>query len=270
MPDPANNQVIGVFDTTAGLTQGFNMQNFDGAMVIDWGDGTVENVPNGWAVNDHTYAAGTGTATANGSTQVKITVTAPATRGHIEFSYRTKIIALKYGSDISPAYSFSNCIMLHYVKFFGAVPAVIFDSCYNLRIFDTAVPMTTVPVKFLQNCYSLYKIDLSQVTTFGDYAFDCCFALKNIDISKAVTIGNGAFKNCYSLKDINAALVTSIGDYAFLDCHKLLHFIAPVLTRTGTYALSNCYSLLTITYADGCTFGSNAFVNCPMLYPIPT
>lgn len=64
---------------------------------------------------------------------------------------------------------------------------------------------------------SISEINIPNITTIGDYAFNSCSSLSNVTIPNGVIqIGNRAFEKCSSLKEIIIpSSVTSIGDFCF-------------------------------------------------------
>ena len=134
-----------------------------------------------------------------------------------------------------------------------------------------------------------------EVTTIGDYAFDCCRSLTSITIPDGVTtIGERAFNWCSSLTNVTIGDgVTSIGEYAFYGCTGELVVncnipsasnywsgtfigsdftsvtIGDSVTEIGNYAFYNCDSLTSVTIPDSVTtIGEYAFADCSSLISV--
>ena len=80
-------------------------------------------------------------------------------------------------------------------------------------------PSTVKEVKQSACCYNEFieEVDLSNVETIGDYAFEACESLKSVKLSKDLDfVGYRAFIGCTSLKSVRLYdKVDTIGNYAF-------------------------------------------------------
>ena len=97
------------------------------------------------------------------------------------------------------------------------------------------------------------------VTSIGEYAFECCSNLTSIEIPGNVTsIGSGAFYQCTSLASVKINKgVTSIGVSVFEECSSLASINIPdSVTEIGWDIFYHCSSLTSITW-NGMTY-SNA------------
>ena len=122
-------------------------------------------------------------------------------------------------------------------------------------------------------CLSLTSITIpNSVTSIESYAFFYCSSLTSITIPNSVTsIGCGAFMYCSSLISITIPnSVTSIGNDAFIDCSSLTSITIPnSVTSIGDNAFSSCSSLTSITIPNSVTsIGDHAFYNCSSLTSI--
>ena len=104
----------------------------------------------------------------------------------------------------------------------------------------------------VSNTYSngigVIKFD-GNVTSIGDYAFDCCTGLTSITIPNSVTsIGYRVFYNCTGLTNITIPnSVTSIGFSTFQNCTGLTNITIPnSVTSIGEYAFYSCTGLTSI------------------------
>ncbi len=80
-------------------------------------------------------------------------------------------------------------------------------------------PSTVKELKQSACCYNEFieEVDLSNVETIGDYAFEACESLKSVKLSKDLDfVGYRAFIGCTSLKSVRLYdKVDTIGNYAF-------------------------------------------------------
>lgn len=110
------------------------------------------------------------------------------------------------------------------------------------------------------------------VTSLGDYCFDCCHSLKSITIpSSVMSLGSYCFRNC-NFKSINIpSAVTSLGDHCFELC-ELRSINIPAsssMTSMGDFCFSNCCWLETITIPSSVkSLGNECFCRCDSLKSI--
>lgn len=69
------------------------------------------------------------------------------------------------------------------------------------------------------------------------------FALKAIDLPNVETIENWAFENCCNLQEINLPNLKSLGDFAFYGCKSLSKAILPRVETIENCAFGRCSSL---------------------------
>ena len=89
-----------------------------------------------------------------------------------------------------------------------------FYNCSSLKTVDLNSACTTIGDESFRDCSSLESIgDINSVTTIGYRVFHNCKVLKTIELTNITSIGNGAFNTCPSLKylKINASSVPTVG-----------------------------------------------------------
>ena len=113
----------------------------------------------------------------------------------------------------------------------------VFFECKNLV--SVYVPKSVKAIRSYAfiSCESLPEIDLANVTSIGDNAFNFCFSLTTVNGGKAfpvVTIGRRAFAACKSLRTIKFAddKLISIGEQAFMGCKSLETLTLPESLQT--------------------------------------
>src|SRR5574344_1348428 len=117
---------------------------------------------------------------------------------------------------------FNNCNSLISISTLSHVITIgssAFTNCNSLKTLDLTSVCTTIGDESFYNCSSLESIgDINSVTTIGYYEFYNCKVLKTIELTNITSIGNGAFNTCPSLKylKINASSVPTAGS-AILD-----------------------------------------------------
>lgn len=137
-----------------------------------------------------------------------------------------------------------------------------FKDCSNLQVINNLKDsLVIVDDGAFQNCSSLSSINLSNVTSIGEYAFQNCTSLNEVSINKVKAVSNYAFQNCSNLLNISFDNATSIGNYAFQNCAILNKVNLNKITIVGEYAFQNCSNLLEIDFTNVKSIGSYAFNN---------
>ncbi len=93
---------------------------------------------------------------------------------------------------------------------------------------------------------SLEDIDLSSVSSIGDYAFSACFKLPSVILPDSIaSLGKGSFMNCTQLSKVTLGSgITAIPDDCFSMCTSLKPFeIGSAVAQIGSYAFYSCNSL---------------------------
>lgn len=259
IPEPAANEVYCVGTTSLSTNRIISVMFdkygvLDDSATIDWGDGTTVAVNN--TQISHTYVDGTGHLADSGMEQflIRITMQTPSKWGsvRIECSSGAEVfaLALAYGFDTAmTTYGNANRCSLHQItlpNMTSLVGTLYLCACYALKKVITPTKITAIG-NALAYDYSLESIDLSEVTTIGENGL-INTALKIINAPKLVSVGNCGLSENKLLREINAPLLASVGDRA----------------------MANDISLFRFTHAESCTFGANACINCPNLYPNPS
>ena len=169
---------------------------FNGSLIIDWGDGTVEEYTGGRL--SHTY-----------DTQYtyKIYIYGQITRIGIQCFY--------------------NCTGLTSITIPESVTKIgnsCFNNCTGLTNITIPESVTSLGADCFRGCSSLTSITIpSSVTSLRDSCFNGCSSLTSITIPEGVTkMGHYCFDNCTGLTSISIpSSVTSIGYYCFRGCINL-------------------------------------------------
>ena len=117
-------------------------------------------------------------------------------------------------------------------------------------------------------CIALTTMNLSNLTTAGDYCFISCAALETINLPNLTTAGNNCFALCASLTEINLPKLTTAGNNCFYNCTVLETINLPDLTTAGNSCFENCPSLTTVNLPDLTTAGNSCFDSCSSLLTI--
>ncbi len=141
-----------------------------------------------------------------------------------------------------------------------------FRECKKLK--SVTLPSTLIAV----GGFAFYKdplltrLDLSHVTTLGEYALQDCTGLTEVLLCPDLQIiGVSTFRGCSNLAKIDLpASLKTIADSAFYECQGLTTLDIPDgVTEIGDYAFRNCYGLTTVDMpAELLTIGKNAFEQC--------
>ena len=243
----------------------------NGAVTVDWGDGTTPDTLTGtdttvvqWTPN-HAYAA-------PGEYVIKLMVN--GTMGFYGTSSQNAggaILRYSSGSD-NRNYVYQNGVQK--IEIGNGVTSIsnfAFNICYSLASITIPDGVTSISNFAFDYCYSLASITIPDgVTSISDFAFRYCYSLASITIPDGVTsIGNSAFNYCSSLASITIPDgVTSISDYAFNICYSLASITIPDgVTSIGSYAFNNCYSIAFYDFSSHTSVptlaNTNAFRNIP-------
>ena len=136
---------------------------------------------------------------------------------------------------------------------FGNKKANPLSNGADLYLNDKILENLTIPSNLteIKSCafsgWKGYTVDLSNVTTIGDYAFSDCSNLTTVDLSNVTTIGESAFENCNGFTEIVIPeSVNSLGYTVFNGCSNLkkLQILAPIPVEQSTiYGISNLEDL---------------------------
>ena len=113
--------------------------------------------------------------------------------------------------------AFNNCnslISISTLSHVITIGSTAFTNCNSLKTLDLTSVCTTIGHESFYNCSSLESIgDINSVTTIEYYIFCNCKVLKTIELTNITSIGNSAFNTCPSLKylKINASSVPTAG-----------------------------------------------------------
>lgn len=133
-----------------------------------------------------------------------------------------------------------------------------FAALYNLTSIDIPSSVRFIEARaFIET--GLTSVDLSNVTSIGDYAFHSCTGLTSV--TTKASIGNYAFKECTGLTSVTMTSGTTIGNDAFYGCNNLTSVTMPnTLTSIGNTAFA--YSKVkSVTIPSSVTsIGNGAFV----------
>ena len=127
--------------------------------------------------------------------------------------------------------------------------------------------------KIFEDCLFLRKVDLSNVTVIGNYAFSGCGVLSDVTFSdNLVAVGAFSFSNCKQLENVVLpATIDTIGRSAFSYCENLktIKFEESGekgLTSISHFAFGYCTSLTSIKIPATIKFvGERVFYGCNKL-----
>lgn len=120
-------------------------------------------------------------------------------------------------SGISGTINLSNCTQLE---------PVVFDGCSNITTVILNSSLTTIDNSLFRGCTALSNINLSNITSIGQYALENCTSLSSVNISNCTSIGQGAFQLCSGLTGtIDLSSCQIIGDKAFHYCSGITSII---------------------------------------------
>lgn len=137
----------------------------------------------------------------------------------------------------------------------------------NTKMTDITLPdgMNTVPEHMFSNCKSLSRVDLNDVTSLGNFAFNGCTALTTLIADNLETLGQ------YSLQDtrlstVNLLKATSFGQGCFYNCTSLTSATLSAAVTLGNQVFYGNNNLSTVDLGSGVTsIGNDCFRGCTSL-----
>lgn len=166
--------------------------------------------------------------------------------------YSLQTISLPDGLVFSEGYEFYNC-----------------NSLSNVLFGNT---QTTIPNYALASCGALTSIDLKNITSIGDQAFNSDYALDCVLPNGLTSIGNSAFSSSGLTEVTIPNTVTSIGNSVFSSCSSLRKVVfesGSPLTTVGYSLFNGDYSLEEVSLPNGLTaISQSMFYNCKALKDI--
>ena len=152
------------------------------------------------------------------------------------------------------------------------IPDHCFDGCSGLTIISSLFPQVTRIGKYAYQSTLIGSYSFpDSCTVVDEFAFSNCKSLSQIDLNNVQTIGNGAFDGCTRLGAVTFTdTVESIGSFAFRDCSSLATVVYEYNNILALNLFENCSSLSSITFAyeGGAAFTeipNNCFKNCEAL-----
>lgn len=281
LPTPAENEVCFLimlnknkFESRELVLHG-RYDSYEGSgVIVDWGDGIVDDYPAGYNVK-HIYTAGKGAAL---SDNIEMYIIKAAYRGTAKFDEISEwdnaistVAAAIDGSAMSRnnqspnGVFFYNPNSLRYLRLVGD-PAYWEERTYSgfnagtyalARVdFDFSRKVTKLPPYTFMSCMSLTDAnmpDLSEIKECSNGCFDFCPCLKKISLPKLETSSGYSLVNNYSVQEMNLPKLRTIGSEnmparsMFQNYYGLKELSLPslktVYAELGTSAFNNCYSL---------------------------
>ena len=113
---------------------------------------------------------------------------------------------------------------------------------------------------FLQSAVT--TIDLKNVTSIGDNAFQDCKSLATVTGNGVETVGQSAFSGCSALTSFDFPKVTQIAAYAFKNSGIKNVTLGATTVNIGEEAFRQCKSLEAVTVEGDLTLGKHSFCYC--------
>lgn len=161
-----------------------------------------------------------------------------------------------------------------------------FSYCTSLRVVNLPDREIKIGDSAFLNTTSLTSLDLKNVTSVGEFAFEGS-AITSLNLSHSgVVIGNGAFYGCTGLNNATIGAGAIIGEYAFAEssivaveligagnvivsnsafsgASKLSSFdFSRVAGKLGDYAFYGCISLKAVNAPEIVEIGAGCFADC--------
>ena len=111
----------------------------------------------------------------------------------------------------------------------------------------------------------LSAINLPNVLSIGNYAFQNCETITSVNLPSATTLSRGAFVGCKGLLNVDFENVEDVGEYAFAWCDSLTSVNLPSAITFGDGVFKDCWKLVNVNLPSAITFGEDAFNGCQAL-----
>lgn len=268
------------FTSTTGLNPRLSIT---GAVTVDWGDGTIDNLLT------HTYAevgeyiikiSGIrefntsssryliGSQTLNWAVKKcyfgNIEKIAKYTLRHCQ---NLTTLTISNNTTSIYEYAFSSCLALINIIIPNGVTAIsnyMTDSCYNLVSISIPNSVTDINQYAFSNCSNLVSISIpNSVTNIQGTAFYYC-GFTNVVIPNNVTSTSSFYCNYNLTNCILSNNLTSIPSYIFYCCYGLSSIVIPNnVTSIGAQAFWKCYHIKNIIIPENVTsIEAQAFASC--------
>ena len=274
----------------AHIAMPFCIQQMDGTVVIDWGDGSAPETITEAGIYSHLWQVSEYPAnvviyieyTPSDSTKLVLGRAEGSTTYGLfnnEIYYAGCVEKVEFGNNVDfLAYSatLKNCTHLREINLPDSITSIgagAFYNCTSLALIVLPDGITNIDVYAFQYCRSLALIVLSDsITSIGEGAFQNCTNLALTVLPDSITsIDAYAFSGCTNLAlTVLPDGVMSIGNSVFQNCTNLALTVLPdSITSIDAYAFSGCTNLALIVLPDSVTsIGDGAFYNCTSLYVI--
>ncbi len=144
------------------------------------------------------------------------------------------------------------------------IGASAFEGCTSITSVTLNSGLSEISASTFKNCTSLEDVTLPDtVRMVGNYAFDGCVKVSNLDLSKLTSIGDYAFRNTLIPTPTFSPSITNIGAYAFYGCSEIdsveLNTNTGVTTTIKQFAFANCPNITSVVLSKGSFMESNVF-----------
>lgn len=138
-------------------------------------------------------------------------------------------------------YAFENCTGISKVTYGAGMTSTgshVFNGCTGISEVNLPSNITTIGSYAFAGCSSLTTIDLSHVTTLGEYCFSRAGLTALTLTAELETVPGYAFYECRSLKEVHIN-AKSLGPQSFYYCQAIDDFyVGEELNSVGQFALS--------------------------------
>ena len=274
----------------ASLEMPFCIEQMDGTVTIDWGDGSTPETITAAGIYSHLWQVNQYPTDVvidieyipSGATKLVLGRSVGYTTYGLfnnETYYASCVEKVEYGNNNNFSYysaTFKNCKNLKTINIpfgFSIIGNSTFQICTSLT--STVLPdgVTSIIDYAFYGCANLSLTVLPDgITSIGNRAFYNCTNLSLTMLPDGITsIGNSAFYGCVNLPlTVLPDGITSIGNSTFQNCISLTLTVLPDgVTSIIDYAFYGCTNLSLTVLPDGITsIGNSAFQNCTSLYII--
>ena len=186
---------------------------------------------------------------------------------------RLKTVEFQRPINKFPVGMFLNCSKLENVYFnpryvntnnmsMDTIEPCAFFGCEGLTHFEMPKSVKVVGNGAFAHCHNLETIDISAITSVGDYAFAVCQQLQDVTLNPSLNyLGEAAFLKCESLASMSIPdSITTIRERTFYGCHNLADLNLNNVTTFGERSFAGCYSLTELDLTKVRSIGEAAFL----------
>lgn len=275
--DGATRFYISITDKDLTVTMNIG-QSVEGAVSVDWGDGSAQETLSGTTVSGitHTYSSSGDYVVSVYVSEGRLSLGSGSSSRSVFVGQQLRKVEFG-GSEISCAmYAFTATRLRSIVTNKNLVytpDGSVISGCYSLEFF---VDPGSTSYIYVENCRALSGVSLSKTAVYG--SFSGCYALKRLNTAGFRQVAARGFLNCYNLESVDFSEYSGVYIYenAFYACSQLKRVVFHgKVSQIYASAFSGCVNVEILDFSK-CTsvptlISADAFssiaTDCKILVP---